>query len=159
MLSSKLRTAWGLPLREKAWCLLFFPYSGVIRLALLTLRFRWMARWLGKQHENYQFSPLVTACEMQLAWRIGRIAELVARFTPWQSKCLVQAILVRSLLGYYGVPYVMHLGARLTGEPSEAMKAHAWVKVGAWVVCGREGHQAYAVTNSFVSKSLLLNIA
>ena len=41
-----------------------------------------------------------------------RIVEIAGRSTPWRPKCLVEAIMVRTLLAYYRIPYVLHLGAR-----------------------------------------------
>jgi hypothetical protein len=150
----KTATAWRLPFREKVWFLLFYPYSGLVRAAILMLPFSLLSRSYGRYYSNTQCSPLVSEQQQMLAWRIGKVAELAARYTPWESKCLVQAIMVRTLLGFYGIPYVMHLGARMTGDEKEPMKAHAWIKVGPWIISGREGHRAYGVVSSFVSPSI-----
>lgn len=151
----KVKTGWRLPLREKCWLVLLYPYSGLVRAAILILPFRLLSPRLGRCYKNNQLSPLVSDSQKMRAWRIGRIAELVARYTPWESKCFVQAIMVRTLLGYYGIPYVLHLGAMMTGETTIPMKAHAWVKVGPWVVAGREGHRAYGIVSTFVTPSVL----
>ncbi len=151
----KLGSFWRLPWREKAWLFILFPISGFIRLSLLTIRFRWLVRSLGQHYKNHQVSSLVSQQELDVAWRIGRITALVARYTPWQSKCLVQAVMARILLNFYHIPHVICLGARLTGDHTDPMKAHAWVKVGPWVVTGREGHQSYPVVSVFVSSTLL----
>ncbi len=155
LLLKKISSLWHLPWCEKIWLTLLYPLSGVIRFTILTMRFSWLAPLLGQHHKNYQLSPLVSQPMLQRAWRIGRIVELTSRYTPWQSKCLVQAIMVRILLGYYRIPYVMHLGTRLTKNASAPMKAHAWVKVGPWIIVGREGHQAFTIVSSFISPSLL----
>jgi hypothetical protein len=147
----KLRSGWRLPYREKLWFILFYPYSGLIRLAILTLPYRILSRRYGYPYANTQLSLPVSASDRQLAWRIGKIAELTAQYTPWESKCLVQALMVRTLLRFYRIPHLMHLGAVLTKNPNEPMKAHAWVKVGPWVVSGRDGHQAFAILATFVS--------
>lgn len=154
-LRSKISAAYLLPLREKLWFLSFLPYSGLIRIAILTLPCRWLARTYGQYHRNYQLSPMVSEEQCQLARRIGKIAQLAARHTPWESKCLVQALMVRTLLGFYDIPYVLCLGARRTGETVEPIKAHAWVKVGPWIVIGGEGHKAFGVTACFVEKSIV----
>jgi len=101
---------------------------------------------------------------MHTAWRIGRISELVSKYTPWESKCLVQVLMVRALLAYYHIPYVMHLGvtkamAQESGEEGDSiMKAHAWLSVGAWVVSGGDGHRAFTIVATFVQPSLLDNV-
>jgi hypothetical protein len=63
--------------------------------------------------------------------------------------------MARTLLGYYKIPYVLHIGARMTHEEVEPLKAHAWVKVGSWVIIGGGGLQAFGIVSSFVSPSLL----
>ena len=149
--------AWRLPLREKVWFLLFFPYSGIIRASILMLPFQGLSRSYGQHYHNQQLSSLVTVQQLQQAWRIGKMAELAARYTPWQSKCLVQALMVRTLLGFYRIPYVLHLGATMTGDDQEPMKAHAWVKVGRWVVSGGEGHRAFAIVGTYLTPNIVKN--
>jgi len=150
-----MRTAWQLPVREKFWILFLYPYSGLIRLAILIFPFKRLSRLLGQHYQNHQLSPLVSESQRLFAWRIGRITELTARYTPWESKCLVQAIMARTLLGIYHIPYVIHLGAKMSNEINGPMKAHAWVKVGAWIIAGREGHHAFGIVSSFVAPSIL----
>jgi len=142
-------------MREKLWLVMLYPFSGLVRAAILTLPFRLLARHLGQHNQNYELSPLVSEQQRMLAWRIGRVTELVACYTPWESQCLVQAIMARTLLGFYGIPYVMYLGARMPGDLEETINAHAWVKVGPWIITGRQGHQTYCIVSSFVSPSVL----
>lgn len=155
----KIRSAWRLPLREKTWLLLVFPLSGAIRAALLCLPFRLVARYLGKHHGNRLLSPLADAGQIGLARRIARLSERASRHTPWKSECLVQAIMVKTLLSHYRIPYAIHLGvahpAAGKAGPGEGLKAHAWVVVGPRVVAGAQGHQAYTVVSTFVNPALL----
>lgn len=154
-LTRKLRNAWHLPWQEKLWMVLLYPYSGLIRVSMTLFHFRRWSKVLGVHYQNVTLSPLVTEQQRMKAWRIGRIVELTARLTPWESKCLVQAVMARTLLGIYGIPYILHLGAVMTDDQFKPLKAHAWVKVGPWIITGREGHQAFAIVSSFVAPSLL----
>jgi hypothetical protein len=151
----KIKTAWRLPQQEKLWILLMYPLSGVIRACILLLPFRWLSRYLGDHKKNLQFSPPASEQQLLLGRRIGRIAELTSRYTPWESKCLVQAMLAKTLLARYGIPYVLYLGAKLTADGKKSMIAHAWVQVGDRVITGREGHKTYAIVGSFVSASMI----
>lgn len=155
VLARKLRNAWRLPLHEKLWILLLYPYSGIIRASMTLFHFRTLSKALGQHYQNVTLSPVVTEAQRMKAWRIGRIVELTARMTPWESKCLVQAAMARTLLGFYGIPYILHIGALMTDDETKPLKAHAWVKVGPWIITGREGHQAFGIVSSFVSPSLL----
>jgi Transglutaminase-like superfamily len=154
-IARKLHTVWRLPYREKLWVLLLYPYSGIVRASLYLFHFKVLSQVLGQHYQNHTLSPLVSKSQRMRAWRIGQIVELTARYTPWESKCLVQAVMARTLLGFYGIPYIIHVGALMTHDDKDPLKAHAWVKVGALIIAGREGHQAFAIVSSFVSKSLL----
>lgn len=135
--------------------------SAPIRAGLLLLPFRKMVPLLGQHQSNIQLTSVVSEAQRQRAWRIGRITELAAGYTPWESKCLVQACAASILLRYYRIPYVMHLGVTRGGENADAgnaLKAHAWLSVGPWIVTGGDGHRAFTIVSTFVSPELLTAI-
>ncbi|MDX8378198.1 MAG: lasso peptide biosynthesis B2 protein [Mariprofundales bacterium] len=144
------------PLREKLWFAFLFISFALIRALLLLTPFRLLAPYLGRHHKNYELASVVTEQQRLLAWRIGQITERIAGYTPWESKCLVQAIGARLLLGWYGIPYVMYLGVtKPKGQSIKAMKAHAWLCVGPWIITGRDGHKAFTIVSTFIAPSIL----
>ncbi len=151
----KCHSAWVLSRREKLWFLFLYPYSGLVRIATLLVPFKWMSRYLGTPNSNLTLSTLATDRQILLARSIGRIVALTAKYTPWESNCLVQAIMARTLLGFYGIPYIMHLGVRLTGEDSDSLKAHAWIKVGPAIVVGGGNLKAYGLVGTFVASEVI----
>ncbi len=153
--SRKIPAFWHLPVREKLWLFLLYPYSGLIRAAVLLTPFHLLSKHLGTYYKNTELSPLVNEQQLALARQVGRICEITARYTPWQSKCLVQAIMARTVLAFYAIPYVIHLGASLSNNPQKPIEAHAWVKVGHLVITGRAGHKTYPVLSSFVAPQIL----
>lgn len=150
-----LSTFLRLPWREQLWFLLLWPASGLVRAMILLVPFRWYARLLGERMGNDQLRMLVDEQGELRAWRIGRIVGQVARFTPWESKCLVQAILARLMCGWYRTPYVLHLGVTRSGAAGKPLKAHAWLSVGRWIVVGGEGSRAFTVVSTYVPPKLL----
>ncbi|MEE9338383.1 MAG: lasso peptide biosynthesis B2 protein [Methylococcaceae bacterium] len=144
-------------LREKIWFVLLFVLSGIARVAVLVFPFRWVMRYLGAQFQNKQLSVLVTQQQLELAWRIGVITTVATKYTPWESKCLIQAMVARLLLSYYEIPYVIYIGMTRTKQPEAALKAHAWLSVGRWVITGQDGHQVFTIASSFVAPSVLTN--
>jgi len=155
----KCTTFLRMPVREKYWFFLVWIISGPVRAALLLLPFRKMTPVLGEHCGKLQLTALASVEQRQRAWRIGRVTELAASYTPWQSKCLVQACAASILLRYYRIPYVMHLGVARDSEDTDtdgsAMKAHAWLSVGPRIVTGRDGHRAFTIVSTFVSPALL----
>lgn len=154
----KFGTFLRMPVREQCWFFWIWIVSGPIRAGLLQLPFRKMAPMLGEHCSNLQLAAVVSEEQRQRAWRIGRVTELAASYTPWESKCLVQACAASLLLRYYRIPYVMHLGVTRGGEAEDVLKAHAWLSVGPWIVTGRDGHRAFTIVSTFTSPALLTSV-
>lgn len=147
----------ALPAREKVWFVFAWFTSGIARASLLAFPFRKIAPRLGAHFNNTQLCVVSSDKQRKQAWRIGKVTEIATKYTPWESKCLVQAMVARILLSHYKIPYVLHLGVTKTEDPENLLKAHAWLGVGPWVITGREGHKQFAIVSTFVSPSLLVN--
>lgn len=145
-----------LPIAQKFWFVFSFFYSGVVRLAVLLLPFRWLSPHLGAYLQNQQFNALATEEQEKLAWKIGRITETACKHTPWESKCLVQAIVANQLLKFYKIPCVLYMGV-VKPKAGEDLKAHAWLCVGRWVITGRDGHQSFTIVSTFVTPKKLIS--
>lgn len=146
---NKLQTFFiKMSLRKKLWFILMWPMTGLFRLAVVVLPFRWYRGVLGQHWGNTELCVLTSDRQLQRAWQIGRAVELAARFTPWESKCLVQALVGACWCRLYGIPYVVHLGVRK--DEAEGMKAHAWLCTGKAVITGREGHRSFTIVSTFV---------
>jgi len=148
--------------REKLWVALLFLLSGIARAVILILPFRRIAPYLGQHYQNAQLAAVVTEKQLHTASQIGLVTELTAKHTPWQSKCLVQAMMARCLLGYYGIPYVLYLGvAKSTAWhdardiEDNALIAHAWLSVGPSIITGNDGHTAFTIVSTFVAPSII----
>lgn len=67
--------------------------------------------------------------------------------TPWESKCLVQALTAKKLLNRYKLPCTLYMGVAKDREGS--MIAHAWLRCGMIFVTGGRGHLYYTVTGQY----------
>lgn len=65
--------------------------------------------------------------------------------TPWESKCLVRALIARDLLKEKKIPCTLYLGV---GKLEERMIAHAWIRAGQMYVTGGNGKD-YATVATF----------
>jgi len=74
----------------------------------------------------------------------------VANNVPWPCQCLAQALIVNWLFRRHKIPAVTYLGAKLSPEEPEGMKAHAWVCVGPKTVIGNHDNE-YPVVGTFTS--------
>lgn len=127
-----------------------YALLGVSRVALLTVPFRHIAPVLGQDHGPAPAVPLVDERRMVRALHIGRAVRTAARYTPWESKCLAQAMAARVLLGAAGIPYALFLG--VARDPGAGLEAHAWVGSGRVSVTGPSGFGRYTVVATFVPR-------
>ena len=135
---------------EQGWFFVAYPLLGLARLALLSIPFRVIAPWLGQQLRAGVPVPLVTDAQMTRARHVGWAVRTAACYTPWESKCLAQAMVARLLLGLQRLPYVLYLGVRK--DDAAGMAAHAWVCTGRAAITGGHGCGQFTVVGAFVSK-------
>ena len=147
-LRRKITTWSNLPRSQKLLFVVTIPLLGVARLAILVLPFRILARRLGEDFKTTPLVPLITTENKKIATLIGRSVRMAARYTPWQSKCLAQALVAGFLLEVLKIPHGLYLGV-CRGAESE-MKAHAWVCSGPIYVTGGESFREFTVVASFV---------
>ena len=89
---------------------------------------------INKQHDIYF-----------IADKVARVANRV----PWESKCLVQAMVAQRLLRGYGLSSTLYLGVGRDNRTGGKMIAHAWVRCGTYYVCGGNGEN-YGTVASFI---------
>lgn len=122
-----------------------FCLSGVVRLAILLVPFRWLALPLGKHMRE---SPMKEEdAKLATAIRIGRVIETMSHYTPWESKCLVQAIVGKIMLRQRGIKNTLYLGLGRDGKKN--LIAHAWVRCGEMIITGGRSLELYAIVGKF----------
>jgi hypothetical protein len=126
-----------LPKSDRSLFLQVFCLTGLVRAAVLVLPFRWIAVFLGEQgvESSYQLGSL----EKEAGRKIGRAILRVSRHTPWESKCLVQAITGKILLRRRGINNTLYLG--VNKESKGKMTAHAWLRAGDMIITGNMGRK------------------
>jgi len=76
--------------------------------------------------------------------RVTRVAERV----PWESKCLVQAMVAQRLLRGFCIESTLYLGVGRNKDDNDKMVAHAWLRSGPYYVVGGSG-EGYAAVAKF----------
>ena len=143
-------------LMEKIWFWPVWLLLGLCRVAILTIPFRRLAPFLGHHRQITVFIPFISDAQRKHAWRIGRVIRFAAAYTPWESKCLVQAIVARMLLGIYRIPYAFYFGVAKSKDTE--MQAHAWVCAGPVRVTGGESFDQFSVVGAFFAPRLNLTL-
>ena len=143
-----------MPVTERGWFFIAFPLLGLARFGILTVPFRWMAPLLGHNHQTSAFIPLASPEQWRQALAIGRGIRTAARYTPWESRCLAQAMVARCLLGLRGLPYGLYFGLCKDSSEAGGMHAHAWVCTGPVAVTGGHSFGQFTVVGAFYADQL-----
>ena len=130
----------------KAWFLL-----GWMRAAILLTSFKRLTRAL-EHHPQLAQGAELNGHQLARADRIGKLVAIAARYTPWQSLCLVQVLVVQRLLAQHNIPGQFYLGVRRAAEVNAdpvGLAAHAWLQCGEAIVNGAAGHELFTVVSTF----------
>ncbi|WP_218576502.1 lasso peptide biosynthesis B2 protein [Desulfobacter latus] len=121
-----------------------YVWLGLSRAAILLIPFRRIAPLLGRTMTitpDYELPDMTRP--LQISWAV----RTAARFTPWESKCLAQAMSARIMLKRRGYPTTLYLG--LAKKADNELSAHAWLRCGSRILTGGLGHGRFTVISTF----------
>nr|WP_282433803.1 lasso peptide biosynthesis B2 protein [Desulfosporosinus sp. I2] len=133
-----------LPWSERILLLSTFMLLGFVRLALLIIPFRYLSACLDKHMAKPYNTENTDGFKRRISWAI----DLMSRYTPWESKCLVQAITGKLFLRQRRIENTLYLGVAKTQE--ESLIAHAWLRSGDDIVTGVCGNKEFTVVAKFI---------
>jgi len=145
--SKRIKTFLHLNLGYKLLLMEAFLSLGISRLALLTMEFKEIAPYLGKQREPESVFAGKKRQPPTRAKKVGRAVRLMSNYTPWESKCLAQAMAAKIMLNRRGIKSELYLG--VAKDERGRMIAHAWVKCCGFVLTGAEGMDGFTVVSVF----------
>ena len=122
-------------------------YAAVARFRVYFFPGGRLHRYLGEKDAESATDIPGEASRRDIHFVMDRVAR-VARRVPWESKCLVQAMVAQRLLRGYGINSTLYLGVSRDKDDNNKMIAHAWVRSGPYSVCGGTG-EGYAVVAKF----------
>ena len=142
----KIKTFFKIKNQDKLAFIKAFIYMGYFRAFILFIPFNKLRKRMGKVKVE---SPQDVDNECyKKAVRIARIVGIVSYHTPWESKCLVQALTAQRMLKSKGISTTIYLGVRKEGNE---MKAHAWLRCGEYYVTGGALREQYTVVAKFAN--------
>jgi hypothetical protein len=121
------------------------------RVLALCLPFRRLAAMFGDVGtEGPDEVPLAHG---EIARRIGWAVACMARYVPWDGRCLTQAIAGERMLARRGIAGTVYFGAGKAAEHGGKMAFHAWLRCGSSFVTGGDGRARYQVLACFSRKA------
>lgn len=120
---------WFLKRSDKLYLSWLILLLAMARAMVLCIPFKHLVRSFSKKSlVSFHFSNSESIAKQM------RILEKAALSTPWESKCLVQAICAKWLLNHHKIKSSLHLGVR-RGNNRE-MLAHAWLNYNGKTILG-----------------------
>lgn len=145
----KLVTFCKMSLQQQAFFCINFVLCGIARAAINTLPWRYLTRYFGQFNRSTVCSTLPSEKQTYQARQIGQSVRLAAKYTPWDSSCLTQAMVAKFWCRRYKIPYVFYIGfAKAPDEPTR-YKGHAWLTSGSVAVTGGNGFAGFHVVCSY----------
>lgn len=128
-----------------------FILSGVFRFEMMYLPFKYLKKQMGIPRTDSSFE--VPDCYYQEANKVKRIVLLACEHTPWESKCLVRAMLVQYFLKRKHIPTTIYLG--VNKDELNHMKAHAWIRCGNMIVTGEYEKAHFVEVAKFSNEKII----
>jgi len=109
-----------------------FVLCGIVRGFILHVPFNKIKKYIGIY--NKESVREIEVSQYKLIRKIALAVNSASRYTPWESKCLVQALVAQKMLKSRKIYSTLYLGVAKEGE--NAIKAHAWLRTGSIIVTG-----------------------
>ena len=142
-----------MPPKHLLFFIVNFILCGIARAAINILPLRRLTVYFGRFEKTLTISTLISHHQYQQARLIGQSVRLAAKYTPWDSSCLTQAMVAKCWCRFYRIPYILFIGFKPSAEEVSGYAAHAWVTAGPIAITGGKGLLDYHVVSSYVSSA------
>lgn len=125
--------------------------SALYRVMILRCEFKNVSKNFGVKGQLGSMEGELS--NYKIAKKVSVVANKVCDITPWESKCLVRAMVAQKMLKKRGVETTMYLGVSTEinkGSNSKDMIAHAWLRYGSFFVTGGNGNDFVKVANFYL---------
>ena len=128
-------------------------YLSAAQIAVHLLPFRWLAPRLGSLKETSNIRS-INEEQQREARQIGWAVTALARYTPWDAKCLAQAVAGKWMLQRRGMSSTLYLGVERVHSGDKWLEAHAWLRCGTDIITGEQQHERFKVLATFTEDQL-----
>ena len=118
--------------RNKLLFLYCYCLTGIFRIIILTIQFPLISKWFLQPRKIKTSGSSTTHTEM--AENIGLMVARASKYTPWESKCLVQALTCKLVLRQASIVSTAYIG--MVKEKNSKLEGHAWVSYNEHIILG-----------------------
>lgn len=146
LLPNRLYRLYRLPWRKRLLLTEAALQLAVSRLVIACVPFHRIARRLGT--EGRESTTTTPAPRQIMAEDVGWAIETMARYAPWNTLCLAQALAASRMLARRGATSTIYFGVA-TPDQHNPFNAHAWLRCGDTIVTGAVNKGHYKVLTCF----------
>jgi len=119
--------------------------SAYVKITLLFLPFRKVARWLG----SAQALPadVKEPDKINLIKKIKFAVRLCSKYMPWPTECYTSSLTAKIMLKRRKLPSIIYFG--FCKDEKGQLKGHAWLQCSEMIVTGFCDFSQYTVHSSF----------
>jgi hypothetical protein len=117
---------------DKKFLLEAFFLTGVSRIIMLHISFNKYSKHFGIHNEETSFETSIN--DYKTIKRVSCAVYTASKHTPWESKCLVQAMTAQRMLKSRKLCSTLYLGVNKGSKDN--LQAHAWLRCGQIYVTG-----------------------
>ncbi|MCH9755760.1 MAG: lasso peptide biosynthesis B2 protein [Gammaproteobacteria bacterium] len=150
-LRKKTLTFYHIPFKRKGLFFINFCLCGIARLCINLFPLKRLAPYFGTLHKNTIFSTILTPKQRHHAIQLKRSIKLAAKYTPWDSNCLTQAMVAKFWCKHLNIPYILYIGFAKDIEKPGGYASHAWLTAGPVAITGDHSFSSFRVISSYVS--------
>jgi hypothetical protein len=145
ILTRKVKIFLNMKLWDKLLLFETFFLTAFVRLLIISVPFRKLKVFLGAYMK--EDSMYLDESNYRTITRISWAVSTVSKYTPWESKCFVQAITAQWMLKRRKILSTLYLGIHQCKD--ENIKAHAWLKSGGIFVTGGNNSNMFNAVAKF----------
>ncbi|MBI5978747.1 lasso peptide biosynthesis B2 protein [Clostridium perfringens] len=145
LLIRKIKTFFKIDFESKVMFCKAFILCGFYRFIILNVSFSKVKKLLGEKGKESEFE--IDIDNYKIVKEVSFIVKLASYNTPWESKCLVQAMTAQKILNDKGIKTTLYLGV---AKEKNNMVAHSWLRYGQMFVTGGNGDLNYKRVGCFV---------
>lgn len=125
--------------------------TAFFKIVIFILPFKTYKRYFGMH--NMETSYEIDNSEYKTIRRISWVVSTISKYTPWESKCLVQAMTAQKMLRRRCLYSTLYLGVGKNDEGNN-LQAHAWLRSGSIIVTGGQNMEKFNEVAHFSNEAV-----
>lgn len=145
----KIKTFRKMPRHQKSLFFINLILCGIAKAVINLFPYKRIAPYFGNFCRMSIASTIPSREQIQRVIILRRSIQLAARYTPWDSSCLTQAMVAKFWCQRENIPYMFYIGFAKNSKKPLGEESHAWVTSGPIAITGDHSFHSHQVVMSY----------